>query len=222
MREVGFSYQNAPFKGHVTMWGINGVNYKDCDFQTLNTTAAEQLGFGIYTYDAGFSVIRISMNGFLWGELANGNNYDNNLGNFVEGDYFNNATSFNYYYKPNTPNDPIYYSTSTINKIIPLLVNECIINIGFGMGNSPITISEIQGKKGQFYASQTAYASLLYTYEQLIDDRNTNTLVQSITQTWSDNAWELRTELLSRAPYLSENCIERSDCTRRIAASDDT
>ena len=22
------------------MWGINGVNYKDCDFQTLNTTAA--------------------------------------------------------------------------------------------------------------------------------------------------------------------------------------
>lgn len=386
---------NAPFKGHVTMWGVNGVNYKDCDFQnikTLNTTTAEQLGFGIYTYDAGFSVkgscsnvpapgtnppcpfsaidpsifkglyygiradgggglntytahgcqfenniygiqsnavnfpailqnrfevggnpypiqnsdpihegivintgtgytieenemLTVPTNGdFRWtvgtriantgaapnqvyknryegfyvGELANGNNvnisfpttglrylcngHSNNFvdiaitddpnknndgisseqiavnnssagntfsqtGSFAEGDFYNHGDVNLKYHHNGGIEEPIYYTQNTISKIISNQFG-CPTNIYTGLGNENMSGTEVNTLKQNFQSSLNEYNNLHYTYSQLIDGGNTNIFLQNIAINWSDDAWELRAELLARSPYLSEDALK--------------
>ncbi len=134
-----------------------------------------------------------------------GNTFSQNA-DFPEDDYFDNALSLTYYYTSGTHN-PINYSTSTITKKFRPNIHECLTNNHVGLGDNTISGSEISTLKTQFYITQTEYISLLYTYEQLIDEGNTSALVQNITQTWSDDAWTLRSQLLARAPYLSEEAL---------------
>ena len=52
-----------------------------------------------------------------------------------------------------------------------------------------------------------AYGNTRYLYEQLIDDGNTDEVVQEIQESWPQDAWELRASLLSRSPYLSTTVL---------------
>ncbi len=48
-----------------------------------------------------------------------------------------------------------------------------------------------------------AYGNTRYQYEQLIDNGNTDEVVQEIISTWPQDVWALRDYLLSKSPYLS-------------------
>ncbi|MCB0758337.1 MAG: S8 family peptidase [Flavobacteriales bacterium] len=51
---------NDDFDSHVRMWMVKGISFQQCDFINAQTTNAsdlsEPLGWGIYSFDAGFSV----------------------------------------------------------------------------------------------------------------------------------------------------------------------
>ena len=55
--------------------------------------------------------------------------------------------------------------------------------------------------------AEIAYLNLLYNYNQLIDGGNTPALLQEIQGTWSNDAWDMRDELLAHSPYLSEDAL---------------
>ncbi len=58
-----------------------------------------------------------------------------------------------------------------------------------------------------FYSLRSQYEGLLYNYHQQIDNGNTDSLVNAINMAWSNEAEELRNELLSYSPYLSEQAL---------------
>ena len=51
------------------------------------------------------------------------------------------------------------------------------------------------------------FSNLKYNYNQLIDAGNTQDLLDLIQGAWSDDVWELRTELLGQLPYLSQEAL---------------
>ena len=62
----------------------------------------------------------------------------------------------------------------------------------------------------QYDTSETAYLNLLYSYNQLMDGGNTNTLLSQIEQSWSQDAWNLRSSLIDKSPYLSEDVLRET------------
>ena len=60
---------------------------------------------------------------------------------------------------------------------------------------------------GQYYTTRSEYNNLLYNYHQLIDNGNTDSLLQAIGNMPSSEAQQLRDELMAEAPYLSQEVI---------------
>lgn len=137
-----------------------------------------------------------------------GNTFSQN-GNFAEGDFYNRSdVNLRYLYYTGA-GEPLYYTTGKINKFFAQQ-NECPSNIELGLGSVGLSGGEESELKQSLHDSHTAYSNLSYNYSQLIDGGNTNSLIQNIELTWSDDAWELREELLSRSPYLSEEAIRKA------------
>lgn len=62
----------------------------------------------------------------------------------------------------------------------------------------------------EFYRLRDEYDALLYTYFQNIDGGNTDSLLQAINMSWSNEAQGLRDDLMSQAPYLSEQALREA------------
>ena len=116
----------------------------------------------------------------------------------VDLQYNNDANYLYYYYNQNNPFEILNdYSTTTINcEIAP--ENPCFSKL-FGL--YPSTIN------AQLSNISYNYGNLKYNYNQLIDAGNTEDLLDLIQDEWSDDIWKLRTELLSKSPYLSQEAL---------------
>lgn len=62
----------------------------------------------------------------------------------------------------------------------------------------------------EFYTLGDQYNGLLYTYFQNIDGGNTDSLLQVINMSFNSDAQNLRDELMSQAPYLSEEALREA------------
>ncbi|MBP6313106.1 MAG: exo-alpha-sialidase [Flavobacteriales bacterium] len=62
--------------------------------------------------------------------------------------------------------------------------------------------------KSYLLDEKLAYGNTRYLYEQLIDDGNTDEVVQEIEASWPQDAWELRGYLLAKSPYLSVKVLK--------------
>ncbi len=71
----------------------------------------------------------------------------------------------------------------------------------------PLGNDEIPWIEVEYYDNETAYLNLLYAYHSLIDNGNTNALLNQIQQAWSTEAQVLRDELMELSPYLSEDIL---------------
>jgi hypothetical protein len=58
-----------------------------------------------------------------------------------------------------------------------------------------------------FLAGKDGYNGLLYAYEAIIDDGDTDGMLNEIALTWPEDAWDLRDEMMARAPYNSEEIL---------------
>jgi hypothetical protein len=61
---------------------------------------------------------------------------------------------------------------------------------------------------GYLLSEKLAYGNTRYLYEQLIDDGNTDEVVEEITAAWPQDAWDLRNYLLSKSPFLSTDALK--------------
>lgn len=57
-------------------------------------------------------------------------------------------------------------------------------------------------------SEKLAYGNTRYLYEQLIDDGNTDEVVQEIQESWPQDAWALHDYLMSKSPYLSVTSLK--------------
>lgn len=73
------------------------------------------------------------------------------------------------------------------------------------------TIGELLSDNGfggvSYQESKQNYLNAKYLYSQLIDNGDKDAIKRNIDYQWSDNAWELRNELLAKSPNLSEDVI---------------
>ncbi len=144
-------------------------------------------------------------------DYSAGNDFSLN-GNNGESDYFNHTKNEIRYFRhaasgtpiSHTPYTPQLYGGVTYTSVLYLQDCPSYINEGF---EGELTEGQKNSTKTEYYNAEDAYANLLYTYNELIDEGNTSQLVMNIQVNWSDDAWGLRTQLLSHAPYLSEQAM---------------
>ena len=137
-----------------------------------------------------------------------GNTFSQN-GNNPESDIQNSTQSPIIYYHTGGQTEPIYY---TPNFVFPLQVNNvntCLSNFNNGHGFPLSAVSKIQ-LSTDYDAKELAYTNVLYNYNQLIDGGSTTSLLQEIQMSWPQDAWDLRAELLSNSPYLSEEVLREA------------
>lgn len=68
----------------------------------------------------------------------------------------------------------------------------------------------VSNLNSEFYTLRSQYNGLLYTYFQNIDGGNTDSLLQAINMSFNSDAQNLRDELMSQAPYLSEEALREA------------
>lgn len=88
--------------------------------------------------------------------------------------------------------------------------NACPSYSSGGYNGAALSESLLGNAKQNLALSESAYLNLLYNYNQLIDGGSTNALLAEIQLSWPEDAWELRNELLSNSPYLSEEVIRQA------------
>ncbi|QNL22037.1 hypothetical protein HZR84_08820 [Hyphobacterium sp. CCMP332] len=85
-----------------------------------------------------------------------------------------------------------------------------------GGGTDPIdpivlSQSEFQAIEFEYYQLDTSYANAYFTYEQMIDGGNTPALLTQIQQSWTQDAWSFRDDLLSSSPLSQEAFLEAAN-----------
>lgn len=137
-----------------------------------------------------------------------GNTFSQN-GNNPESDIQNLTQSPIIYYHTGGNTEPKFY---TPNFVFPLQVNNantCLSNFNSGYSFPLSAASKVQFSN-DYDAKELAYTNVLYNYNQLIDGGSTTALLQEIQMSWPPDAWDLRAELLSKSPYLSEKVLREA------------
>jgi hypothetical protein len=92
--------------------------------------------------------------------------------------------------------------------LTPVLVNSsigCLTGQPVWIAGTGGTFTEV---KPEIISRKLEYGNLRYQLEQLIDGGSTDETVQQITETWSQDVWDLRDSLLSKSPYLSVDALK--------------
>jgi hypothetical protein len=137
-----------------------------------------------------------------------GNTFSQN-GNNPESDIKNSTQSPIIYYHTGGQTEPLYY---TPNFVFPLQVNNantCLSNFNNGYSFPLSAATKVQFST-DYDAKELAYTNVLYNYNQMIDGGSTTALLQEIQMSWPQDAWDLRAELLSNSPYLSEEVLREA------------
>lgn len=147
----------------------------------------------------GVSVFQGGMNA---GESA-GNKFTNGGG--IESDIYN-LTNFpiNYYYSNGILNHQPLFNSSNVSAFPSSIQNSCIERpINLRMNNEDYTLLnlEIDSISNEFFNQN-------YLYSQMIDAGNTQALIDQVNYNWSNDEWELRTQLLLKSPFLSQDVLK--------------
>ncbi len=105
---------------------------------------------------------------------------------------------------------PVSYTSGMVIPMQSAAWNACPSNITGGYGGGALSLSQKQAAGDSLALKEVAYLNLLYNYYQLIDGGSTNVILNEIQYSWPEDAWDLRDELLSHSPYLSEEVIREA------------
>lgn len=121
------------------------------------------------------------------------------------------------YYYYDDPNDPtLYPAIHNYPWVKPLtginvLANNCPSHITMGIHYEPeLELTVVGDVYSKFLVGKTAYWNLYYAYLQEIDGGNTPLVLQQIQNTWPQEAWDLRNDLMDMAPYVSRDALEEA------------
>lgn len=120
------------------------------------------------------------------------------------------VVAMDYYYANNPGQTPVNYTSTGVNYVVPTLVDG-------GAGSACVTpgpgiVGEgggtVTGLHATLQASKQTYGNTRYLYDHLIDDGNTDEVVQEIVDAWPQEILDLRAYLLSKSPYLSTDALK--------------
>lgn len=136
--------------------------------------------------------------------IADGNNFSNNSPSLLS-DYNIESSSEAVirFYKGNSPQ--ALYTTSNVTQFMADDPNNCPSEL---YKLDEVTI--LAGKAGiinDYYTNHTAYNNTVYLYDNLMDGGNTQGFSNNIQFNWSNDAWQMRNELLAESPNLSEEIL---------------
>ena len=115
--------------------------------------------------------------------------------------YFNAVNDYTQEPAPNKYNDTKVHLYNT-----DVFENTCPSNIING-AHFPMDVSKVSSVYSDFSVGKTAYTNLYYAYLQEIDGGSTPAVLQQIQNTWPQEAWDLRNDLMALAPYVSEEAL---------------
>lgn len=121
------------------------------------------------------------------------------------GDYYTDCDWPIIYYHTSGTTQPLYHSPLVYPVQIGV-ANGCPSNFDGGI-KTPLLAETKSVLEEDYMAAEIVYQDLLYNYHQLVDGGNTPALLQQISESWTDEAWALRDELMSYAPYLSDKAL---------------
>ena len=141
-----------------------------------------------------------------YGNLSAGNSFSQISAPY--GDLRNGSTQGMKYYHHGGLSAPIHYTPSTV-ALNQLSVNNCPsrLNTGGVAVGTMRSSSELSVLKVDFYQNFEQLIAAKYNYGQLIDGGNSTQLLQQVVNTWSDEIWMARQELLNQSPYLSQEFL---------------
>jgi hypothetical protein len=166
------------------------------DFDIQQNTF-DQLGSGINTFQ-----------GSIFPGLPAGNIYTNS-GNNIDSDFRNITVNPTIVLHTNNNAQPIFFTPNLVIPSSSTNLNSCPSKLlSFPVSNP--TQQEIEDIKNESLLSNSTYLNFLYAYNQLMDGGNTNYLVNQIQLTWSPEALDLRDELISISPFVSEEALREA------------
>lgn len=118
----------------------------------------------------------------------------------------NSSFLMNYYYGTGANEYPAVV-TALVNRIASTTNNTCPCNNGGGGNRAMTTLNDLESVYFAEKEQETIYRSKLAS---LIDGGNTDYMVNEVENSWPDETWQLRYELLSKSPYLSEDVLSKS------------
>lgn len=186
----------------------NGINTTGLQFlcNTNSNSTRLDLDIGQDNPPTGVDGIRL-WQGDPFTSTAAGNEFSHNA--IPEGDIANSSQSPITYLYYNSGNQvPLYYTPTWVTPITgpSVIPNDCPSNFSNGHG-LPLAANVIQQLMEQYDANEDEYLNVLYNYNQLIDGGNTNALLTEIENSWSQEAWNLRNELIALSPYVSQEAL---------------
>jgi len=135
----------------------------------------------------------------------------NTFSNLIDpvGHFANFGSNHVYYLYANDTSSLIYEPINrTINNVSSYNVNGPLTNLSCPShlinGDIPAPTPPISNN---FYQKRLLFLETAYTYQTYIDGGNTQLLLTQIDQTWPNQAWDLRNELLAKSPYLSIDAL---------------
>ncbi len=130
------------------------------------------------------------------------------------GNVFSTTTSN--HIENNSLNAVTYYHSGGIQKPTTYTVGLVIVPTTTSPANNCLPKYLVQGPSGvqlpvnmitEYYTKNHLYKQLLYTYKATIDGGDTEALLETIGLTATEEALQLRNELMAEAPYLSEEAL---------------
>ncbi len=124
--------------------------------------------------------------------------------------YYNirNNSNFlmNYYYGTGANEYPAIV-TNLVNRIAATTNNTCPCNNGGGGTRAMTALSDLESV---YLAEKEQEANFKGKLASMIDGGNTDNMINEVENSWPDDTWQLRYELLSKSPYLSEDVLSKS------------
>jgi hypothetical protein len=126
----------------------------------------------------------------------------------VESDLKNlTQNPFRYYHSGGTQ-EPLDYTAGRVFPVYDADPNSCASKLAVNDPAEPMPPGELDAIKQGLNENESAYRNLYYVYNQLLDGGNKDALINEIQMSWPEDAWQLRSELLSHSPFLSREVLE--------------
>lgn len=127
-----------------------------------------------------------------------------------ESDFFNGTTNPLVYFHINTaPETPLCYSWNfTPSTNINVSTNTCPTKFGWNNGSGILTASQKSMLLADYAVKHSQYLAVALMYNNIIDNGNTQSLLQSISAALPANATDLKNLMLGNSPNLSDRVVQ--------------
>lgn len=126
-----------------------------------------------------------------------------------ESDFFNGTTNPLVYFHINTaPETPLCYSWNITLSSNNVSQNTCPTKFGWNNGGGILTASQKSMLLADYAVKNSQYLAVALMYNNIIDNGNTQSLLQSISTSLPANAADLKDLMLSNSPNLSDRVVQ--------------